>query len=94
MAIKIQLKSIITCPECGHQEAETMPTDSCQFFYDCEGCSAVLRPNAGEAYGARHCVTWREGECAGLGELWWLGEDPMRGVRRWPRGHADAVVRR
>ena len=29
------LVSIITCPQCGHAAAETMPTDACQFFYDC-----------------------------------------------------------
>ena len=31
------LESAVTCPNCGHQAAETMPTDACQFFYDCEG---------------------------------------------------------
>ena len=41
-------QSTITCPECGHQETETMPADACQFFYDCKGCGAVLRPNGGD----------------------------------------------
>ncbi|WP_200911491.1 GDCCVxC domain-containing (seleno)protein [Sphingomonas sp. Leaf33] len=44
----IEPRSTITCPECGHVETETMPTNACQFFYDCKGCSAVLRPNAGD----------------------------------------------
>jgi hypothetical protein len=26
--------STITCPKCGHREAETMPTDACQFFHE------------------------------------------------------------
>ena len=41
----IELRSTITCPQCGHRQTETMPTDACQFFYDCRGCAAVLRPN-------------------------------------------------
>jgi rubredoxin len=28
----IQLKSTITCPECGFSREEIMPVDSCQFF--------------------------------------------------------------
>jgi hypothetical protein len=34
------LKSIITCPSCGTAKLETMPTDACQFFYECSGCGA------------------------------------------------------
>lgn len=41
-------RSTLTCPECGHREIETMPTDACQYFYDCKGCRAVLRPLAGD----------------------------------------------
>jgi putative ABC transport system substrate-binding protein len=33
--------STITCPKCGHQAAEEMPTNACQFFYDCKGCGDV-----------------------------------------------------
>ena len=25
-----------------------MPTDACQFFYDCKGCGAVLKPLQGD----------------------------------------------
>jgi len=39
------LKSEITCPNCGHKKVEEMPTESCQFFYECENCKKVLRPN-------------------------------------------------
>jgi hypothetical protein len=42
------LVSTITCPSCGHQSAETMPTDACQFFYECKGCGTLLRPKAGD----------------------------------------------
>ena len=43
-----ELRSTITCPGCGHQAAETMPTDFCQYFYDCNGCGAQLSPKAGD----------------------------------------------
>lgn len=43
-----KLESTITCPECGHRRTETMPTDACWYFYDCHGCSAVLRPKHGD----------------------------------------------
>jgi hypothetical protein len=48
MIAEPQLASTITCPECGHSKVETMPTDSCQWFYDCESCGAVLRPKPGD----------------------------------------------
>ncbi len=44
----MQHRSLIACPECGHQELETMPTEACQFFFDCKGCGAVLRPKPGD----------------------------------------------
>lgn len=46
------LESAITCPECGAEKVETMPTNACQFFYDCSGCGAVLRPKPG------HCCVF------------------------------------
>ena len=56
----MQLESILTCPDCGHQALETMPTDACQFFYDCKGCGARLKPLAGDccvfcSYGSVPC---------------------------------------
>ncbi len=44
----VTLESTLTCPHCGTARTETMPTDACQFCYDCTGCGAVLRPNAGD----------------------------------------------
>ena len=40
----IQIESTLTCPECGHAKTETMPTDACQWFYECGHCHAVLKP--------------------------------------------------
>ena len=42
--VKPQLQSTLTCPHCGHQTTETMATDACQYFYDCKGCGALLKP--------------------------------------------------
>jgi hypothetical protein len=44
----MQLQSMLTCPKCSYQAVETMPTDACQFFYDCKGCGERLKPLAGD----------------------------------------------
>ena len=56
----VVLQSAITCPECGHVKDETMPTDACQWFYECEHCRTVLRPKQGDccvfcSYGTYKC---------------------------------------
>ncbi len=53
------LHASITCPDCGHVERETMPTDACQWFYDCKGCATVLKPVAGDC-----CVYCSYGDVA------------------------------
>lgn len=40
------LESTLTCPACGHQARERMPTDACLFFYECQGCGTRLKPKA------------------------------------------------
>jgi hypothetical protein len=55
-----ELSSTITCPECGHAAEEAMPINACQYFYDCRGCGAVLKPRAGDccvfcSYGSVPC---------------------------------------
>ena len=54
------LQSLLTCPHCGHTKQETMPTDACQWFYECEGCHALLKPKPGDccvfcSYGSHPC---------------------------------------
>ena len=44
----MKLVSTITCPSCGHQSTETMPTDACQLFYECTSCGALLKPKTGD----------------------------------------------
>jgi hypothetical protein len=54
------LESVLTCPECRVAKAERMPTDACQYFYECTACHAVLRPLPGDccvfcSYGSVPC---------------------------------------
>ena len=52
--------STLTCPNCGHASEETMPVDVCQFFFECESCGTMLRPEKGDccvycSYGSVKC---------------------------------------
>lgn len=40
--------SVLTCPFCGFTKSESMPTDACQFYYECTHCGALLRPRHGD----------------------------------------------
>ena len=56
----VVLESTLTCPACGFRKTETMPTDACQFFYECGQCKTLLRPKAGDccvfcSYGTVKC---------------------------------------
>lgn len=56
----VQVRSTITCPHCGFAKEETMPSDACQFFYECTNCHIVLRPKEGDccvycSYGTIPC---------------------------------------
>lgn len=66
----IELESRLTCPHCGHEQTETMPTSACQFFYQCTGCAVVLSPKEGDccvfcSYGTVPCppIQRRQGCC-------------------------------
>lgn len=67
----IELIAQITCPNCGAQATETMPTDACQWFYDCKSCKEVLRPLEGDccvfcSYGSKVCPPLQAGgSCCG-----------------------------
>jgi amino acid permease len=57
---QVELQSTITCPNCGFQKKETMPTNACQFFYECKSCSTLLKPKEGDccvycSYGTVAC---------------------------------------
>ncbi|MEB8432788.1 hypothetical protein OO007_11160 [Cocleimonas sp. KMM 6892] len=60
MAKEILLESTITCPVCEHAETETMPTDACQWYYECIECKTLLKPLKGDccvfcSYGTVAC---------------------------------------
>jgi len=65
------LESMLTCPQCGHETTETMPTGSCLFFYECVKCKVLIRPKAGDccvfcSYGSTKCPPVQsQGECCG-----------------------------
>ena len=44
----IQKLSTITCPACGFSKEEEMPTDACQWFYECSNCHKLLTPKLGD----------------------------------------------
>jgi hypothetical protein len=57
---EIVLESTLTCPHCGRQGVETMPTDACQYLYECPGCGVLLKPERGDccvfcSYGTVPC---------------------------------------
>jgi hypothetical protein len=63
--MEIQIKSKITCPNCGHKKAEEMPSNACQFFYEFEDCKTVLKPKEGDccvycSYGTVPCPPIQE----------------------------------
>jgi hypothetical protein len=66
----IELTSTLTCPSCGHRRVETMPTDACQYFYDCPGCGTLLKPHKGDccvfcSYGSVPCPPVQEARQTG-----------------------------
>ncbi|WP_246506548.1 GDCCVxC domain-containing (seleno)protein [Mesorhizobium silamurunense] len=66
------LEATITCPECGHREKETMPTDACVHFYECRGCGTLLKPRANDccvfcSYADHPCPPLQENRAAHRG---------------------------
>jgi hypothetical protein len=67
-----EFQSTITCPQCSASATENMPTDACQYFYDCTGCGAVLKPLQGDccvfcSYGDVPCPPIQEARGTGVG---------------------------
>jgi len=65
-------QSTITCANCGHQATEIMPTDACQFFYECKACGMRLKPKAGDccvfcSYGSVRCPPIQARRCGEAG---------------------------
>lgn len=67
MEPKVVLESKITCPNCAISKLEKMPTDACQFFYECTSCKTIIKPKAGDccvycSYGTVACPPIQEGK--------------------------------
>ena len=72
--------STITCPDCGTAKTETMPTDACQYFYECTGCGTLLRPKPGDccvfcSYGSVPCPPIQAGDTPTCGAYRGFGSD-------------------
>lgn len=66
--MEVILQSTITCPNCGQKKGETMPTGTCQYFYECENCKTVLKPQQGDccvycSYGSEKCPPIQQEKC-------------------------------
>lgn len=68
--MKVVTHSVVTCPNCGTQTEEEMPTDACLFFFECESCRSLLRPKPGDccvfcSYGSVKCppIQLQQGCC-------------------------------
>ena len=46
--MKVILESTITCPYCKHEATETMPTNACEYFYNCKNCCELLKAQNGD----------------------------------------------
>jgi len=71
MTDTIELKTRLTCPECGHAHQVTMSETSCTIVHECESCQAVLKPREGDccvycSYGTVPCPSiqreWENGQ--------------------------------
>lgn len=63
---EIIAESTLICPVCGYSKTETMPTDACQYYYECESCNSLLKPNPGDccvycSYGTVGCPSVQAG---------------------------------
>ncbi|WP_420433706.1 GDCCVxC domain-containing (seleno)protein [Hyphobacterium sp.] len=65
----IVLHSSLTCPSCDITHASVpMPTDACQYFWDCPACGDVIKPLNGDccvfcSYGSVPCPPIQRGAC-------------------------------
>ena len=62
-----QLAARMTCPSCGHDASETMPTNYCVHFYQCRACGVTMKPKWGDccvfcSYGNKKCPPMQDSE--------------------------------
>ena len=66
----IILVSKLKCHKCGFEKEEVMPTNACQYFYECSSCHEVLKPQKGDccvfcSFGTVKCPPIQEGSGCG-----------------------------
>lgn len=66
-SVKIITQSTLTCPHCNKTTEMEMPTDACQYFFDCPECKSVIKPLKGDccvycSYGTEPCPPIQEGK--------------------------------
>lgn len=59
-ANEVEERSLITCPVCGYQTTEIMPTEVCLLSYTCDRCHTVMHPKGDDCcvfctYGDHKC---------------------------------------
>ncbi|MBL39321.1 MAG: hypothetical protein CMP07_13025 [Xanthomonadales bacterium] len=65
---KLELRSTLECPRCGHRTLEEMPENACIRRYECTGCGTLLAPLDGDccvfcSYGDVPCPPVQAGGC-------------------------------
>ncbi|MDI6452854.1 GDCCVxC domain-containing (seleno)protein [Peloplasma aerotolerans] len=51
---------MLKCPYCGNKENLIMPSDACQYLYECPNCNKIIAPKTGDccvfcSYGSNPC---------------------------------------
>ena len=86
----IVLESVLTCPRCGFAKPETMPTDACQFYYECSNCKAA----APQPRGLLRFLFVRLGEVPADPAAAWVLLIAFRGITGRRLDYAVAAARR
>jgi len=93
-----------TCPHCAGAKTETMPTDACQFFYECTGCwGTKLKPSraivvCSDSYGSARVSADSSRARGRTGRvLLWVTDDDQRADTKsratgWQSAHQFAGV--
>ncbi|WP_236668950.1 GDCCVxC domain-containing (seleno)protein [Hymenobacter rubidus] len=63
----VETESTLTCPNCGYQKTDIMPTNACVYFYECAQCKTRLKPLQGDccvycSYATVKCPPIQAGE--------------------------------
>lgn len=46
--LAVKTDAILTCPYCGKTQAVVMPTNACQYFYQCVHCGKIMKSKTGD----------------------------------------------